>query len=66
MPGKVLALLVKPGAVVEKGTPLLVLEAMKMEHTICAPRKGVVKAFRFALGDLVSDGTELLDLDEVP
>ena len=63
MPGKVIALAVKPGTMVEKGAPLLVLEAMKMEHTISAPRKGVVKAFRFAPGDQVSDGADLLDFE---
>ena len=44
MPGKVIALLARPGAAVDKGAPLLVLEAMKMEHTISAPRAGTVKA----------------------
>ena len=63
MPGKVIALLAEPGTTVEKGAPLLVLEAMKMEHTISAPRKGVVKAFRFAPGDQVSDGAELVDFE---
>ncbi|WP_179400735.1 acetyl/propionyl/methylcrotonyl-CoA carboxylase subunit alpha [Burkholderia guangdongensis] len=63
MPGKVIALAVEPGTRVEKGAPLLVLEAMKMEHTISAPRNGVVKAFRFAPGDQVSDGAELLDFE---
>ncbi|MEX3614704.1 MAG: acetyl/propionyl/methylcrotonyl-CoA carboxylase subunit alpha [Burkholderia gladioli] len=65
MPGKVVALAVEPGAHVEKGAPLLVLEAMKMEHTISAPRKGVVKAFRFAPGDQVFDGAELVDFEGV-
>jgi 3-methylcrotonyl-CoA carboxylase alpha subunit len=65
MPGKVIALTVEPGATVEKGAPLIVLEAMKMEHTISAPRKGVVKAFRFAVGDQVADGAELLEFEGV-
>ena len=56
MPGKVIALLAKPGAAVEKGAPLLVLEAMKMEHTISAPHAGTVKSFRFAAGDQVEEG----------
>ncbi|WP_298234905.1 acetyl/propionyl/methylcrotonyl-CoA carboxylase subunit alpha [uncultured Azohydromonas sp.] len=64
MPGKVIALIAQPGAAVEKGAPLLVLEAMKMEHTISAPRKGVVKAFRFAPGDQVADGSELLEFEK--
>lgn len=63
MPGKVIALLVATGQAVEKGTPLLILEAMKMEHTITAPKNGVVKAFRYAAGDQVADGAELLEFE---
>ena len=63
MPGKVVALIAEPGATVEKGAPLLVLEAMKMEHTISAPCKGVVKRFHFAPGDQVSDGADLVDFE---
>ena len=61
MPGKIVALLVEPGAEVEKGAPLLVMEAMKMEHTLCAPSKGVVQAFLAAAGEQVKDGMELVD-----
>jgi 3-methylcrotonyl-CoA carboxylase alpha subunit len=60
----VIALLAKPGAAVDKGAPLLVLEAMKMEHTISAPRAGTVKAFRYAAGDQVVEGAELVDFEE--
>jgi len=63
MPGKVVALVAQTGVTVEKGSPLLVLEAMKMEHTITAPRRGVVKAFRVAAGDQVADGAELVDFE---
>ena len=63
MPGKVIALLARPGAAVEKGTPLLVLEAMKMEHTISAPHAGTVKSFRFAAGDQVDEGVELVEFE---
>ena len=63
MPGKVIALMAAPGTVVEKGAPLLVLEAMKMEHTITAPAKGTVKAFRYAPGDQVADGADLVDFE---
>jgi 3-methylcrotonyl-CoA carboxylase alpha subunit len=63
MPGKVIALLAEPGARVEKGAPLLVLEAMKMEHTVLAPRAGVVRSFRFEPGDQVSEGDELVELE---
>lgn len=61
MSGKVIALLAQPGATVEKGAPLLILEAMKMEHTITAPASVTVMGFRFGVGDQVSDGAELLD-----
>jgi len=63
MPGKVVTLMAEPGAIVEKGTPLLVLEAMKMEHTITAPRKGKVVSFYVAAGDQVADGAELVEFE---
>jgi 3-methylcrotonyl-CoA carboxylase alpha subunit len=63
MPGKIIALLAQPGAEVEKGGPLLILEAMKMEHTIAAPAKGRVKAFRYGVGDSVSEGAELVEFE---
>ncbi len=63
MPGNVIALLVREGTRVEKGAPLLILEAMKMEHTIMAPTKGTVKSFHFAVGDPVSDGAELVEFE---
>ncbi len=64
MPGKVVALLAQPGTKVEKGAPLLILEAMKMEHTITAPKNGTVKAFCYAAGDQVADGASLVEFDE--
>jgi 3-methylcrotonyl-CoA carboxylase alpha subunit len=60
MSGKVLSVLVAPGAEVEKGAPLLVMEAMKMEHTISAPAKGKVAEIRFAAGEQVAEGAELV------
>ncbi|RJG03986.1 acetyl/propionyl/methylcrotonyl-CoA carboxylase subunit alpha [Noviherbaspirillum sedimenti] len=63
MPGKIVALLAQPGATVEKGTPLLVMEAMKMEHTITAPANGTIKAFSYAPGDQVADGVELVEFE---
>jgi len=63
MPGKVVTLIAEPGVVVEKGAPLLVLEAMKMEHTITAPRKGKVVSFHVAAGDQVADGAELVEFE---
>ncbi len=64
MPGRVIELLVGPGAAVQKGQPMMVIEAMKMEHTIAAPRDGVVAAVHFAAGDLVEEGAELIALAE--
>jgi len=61
MPGKVIALLVPPGTQVEKGAPLLILEAMKMEHTITAPKNGTVSAFCYAVGDQVTDAAVLVE-----
>jgi 3-methylcrotonyl-CoA carboxylase alpha subunit len=63
MPGKVVTLMVEPGIIVEKGAPLLVLEAMKMEHTITAPQKGKVVSFHVAAGDQVADGAELVEFE---
>ena len=63
MPGKVIAILAEPGASVEKGAPLIVLEAMKMEHTLVAPVAGTVKAFCYAVGEQVTDGAELLEFE---
>ena len=66
MPGTVIALLTQPGARVAKGEPLLILEAMKMEHTLTAPAPGVVNGFRFGVGDQVGDGVELVDFAADP
>jgi 3-methylcrotonyl-CoA carboxylase alpha subunit len=63
MPGKVVQVLVEPGAAVAAGQPLLVLEAMKMEHTLSAPTDGTVAAVRYAAGDLVEEGVELVEFE---
>ncbi len=60
MPGKVVAVKVEPGARVSRGAPLMVLEAMKMEHTIAAPADGCVERVNYAPGDRVEEGAELL------
>ena len=60
MPGKVSAVLVQPGATVQRGQTLMVIEAMKMEHAIAAPLDGTVEAIGFAPGALVEEGVELL------
>ena len=63
MSGKVLSVLVQPGAEVEKGAPLLVMEAMKMEHTISAPAKGKVAQIRYGAGEQVAEGAELVSFE---
>jgi 3-methylcrotonyl-CoA carboxylase alpha subunit len=60
MPGKVIAVHVAPGAQVTKGTSLLVMEAMKMEHTIVAPADGTIGEILYGVGDQVAEGAELV------
>jgi 3-methylcrotonyl-CoA carboxylase alpha subunit len=59
MPGSVVEVLVGEGQKVEKGVALMIIEAMKMEHTIAAPAQGVVAQVLFRKGDQVKEG-ELL------
>ena len=59
MPGSVVEVLVQVGQTVEAGQPLIKLEAMKMEHVICAPDDGVVQALPYGPGDQVEVGAEL-------
>jgi acetyl/propionyl-CoA carboxylase alpha subunit len=62
MPGSVVEILVSPGQLVLVGQPLVKLEAMKMEHLICAPREATVQAVPYAVGDQVEAGVELVQL----
>jgi 3-methylcrotonyl-CoA carboxylase alpha subunit len=64
MSGTVVAVLVAAGDRVERGAPLLILEAMKMEHTIAAPADGAVRAVNYRAGDRVKEGADLVDLDD--
>jgi 3-methylcrotonyl-CoA carboxylase alpha subunit len=64
MPGRVIQLLVSVGETVRQGQPMMVIEAMKMEHTIAAPRDGIVAAVHYAAGDPVEEGAELIALTE--
>jgi 3-methylcrotonyl-CoA carboxylase alpha subunit len=64
MPGKVVSFAVKVGDVVTKGQPLAVMDAMKMEHTIAAPADGTVAELLYAPGDQVTEGAELLRLEQ--
>lgn len=65
MPGKIVAVMVVAGEKVEAGAPLVVLEAMKMEHTIKAPADGTVVSLPFVVGDMVNEGVELLSFETV-
>lgn len=60
MPGKVVAVLAAGGKQVKKGEPLVIMEAMKMEHTIAAPSDGLVEEVLYQVGDQVADGAPLL------
>ena len=63
MPGTIIALLAKPGETLEAGAPILILEAMKMEHTLRAPARGRIARFRCAAGDFVAEGAALADFE---
>ena len=62
MPGVILKVLVSQGQQVTKGAPLVILEAMKMEHVISAPRDGTVAAINCKEGELVQPGNDLIEL----
>jgi len=62
MPGKIIAIHAAVGEVVNAGAPLMVLEAMKMEHTITAPHAGTVAALHFSVGAVVQEGVALFVL----
>jgi 3-methylcrotonyl-CoA carboxylase alpha subunit len=59
IPGVISAVFVAVGAAVRRGEPLLVLEAMKMEHQIRSPADGTVESLHVAAGDQVEEGAEL-------
>lgn len=59
MPGRVISVLATAGQSVDAGSPLVILEAMKMEHTIRAPYQGIVEEIFFENGDFVEEGMEL-------
>ncbi len=63
MPGTVIALLAKPGETLDEGAPMLILEAMKMEHTLRAPARGRVARYLCAVGDLVAEGAALAEFE---
>ncbi len=63
MPGKVIQILTQSGATVKRGDPLIVLEAMKMEHTLTAMAAGIVTDIFHEVGDQVEDGTILVRVE---
>ncbi len=63
MPGRVAAVRATPGQPVKKGEEILVVEAMKMENALRAPRDGVVRAVHVAVGDMVAPGRPLVELE---
>jgi 3-methylcrotonyl-CoA carboxylase alpha subunit len=64
MNGSIVRVLVEAGQTVEAGAQLVVLEAMKMEHSIRAPHAGVIKALYCQEGEMVSEGSALVELEE--
>ena len=64
LPGAVIQVLIKDGESVQKGQALMIIEAMKMEHTISAPRSGTVKRIYFTAGEQVAEGAQLLEFEE--
>ncbi|MCC3261854.1 biotin/lipoyl-binding protein, partial [Paenibacillus polymyxa] len=62
MPGKIISISVKAGDKVEKGQPLLVMEAMKMEYSIVAEVEGTVAPLRYGPGDSVREGELIADI----
>ena len=62
MPGQVIAVNVKPGDKVAQGDVLVVVEAMKMEHSVAAPKSGTVAKVLCAMGERVEEGVELVEM----
>jgi biotin carboxyl carrier protein len=63
MPGKILKVLVKVGDQVKSGDPLIVMEAMKMEHTIKASESGILSSLDCSEGRLVDGGVSLCSIE---
>ena len=63
MPGQVVQVFVSKGDEVKRDDPLIILEAMKMEHRFNAPRDGTVADILFSVGDQVADGALLISLE---
>jgi len=64
MPGKIIECFIKNGQEVSEGEPLLILEAMKMEYTLKAPKKGVVEGLTAKVNEQGADGAKLINIIE--
>ena len=64
LPGRITDVLVAEGDTVTKNQPLMILEAMKMEHTMVAARDGVIDALNVATGDQVAEGALLISIGD--
>ena len=65
MPGRIVKLLVKPGAKIKKGQDLLVVEAMKMENKVISPFDGTVKEIFFSEGDQIEANVPLMEIEQI-
>jgi biotin carboxyl carrier protein len=63
MPGRIVRVLCEPGAVVQAGAPLIVIEAMKMQNELCAKAESVVRAVHVTAGQTVDRGALLIELE---
>lgn len=63
MPGLIIDIMVKEGQSIEKGTPLLILEAMKMENVLKADGEGIVKSIEIIKGQAVDKGQILIEME---
>ena len=63
MSGTVMRIVATPGAKLERGAAILVIESMKMEHLVRAPRAGLLKSIGCMVGDFVDQGVELAEFD---
>jgi biotin carboxyl carrier protein len=63
MPGRVIKVSVTAGQTVSRGDEVLVVEAMKMENALRAPRDGTVRSVAVSVGDMVSPGVVLVELE---
>ena len=64
MPGRVVKLMANEGDKVKKGQALIIMEAMKMEHTIVSPRDGVIERVSFQVGEMVPADAVLFAFEE--